>query len=239
MMRPEGQRPKVSVIVPTYNEVENVGRLIKALAASNSPAELEVIVVDDGSTDGTLEVVRYLARQLGNLKLLVRPGKRGIGSAYRDGLRLAEGDVVVQMDGDLSHRPEDLPKLLEALREADLVVGSRYVRGGRVVGWSALRLLTSKVANLLARLLLRPGVRDATSGFKAWRKEAFEACVARSRRDSYEFQVELVYLARLLGFRAREVPITFVGRRQGSSKLRLADVVAFLSGLLSLLLRRP
>ncbi|RLI38142.1 hypothetical protein DRO60_03690 [Candidatus Bathyarchaeota archaeon] len=110
-MRPEGQRPKVSVIVPTYNEVENVGRLIKALAASNSPAELEVIVVDDGSTDGTLEVVRYLARQLGNLKLLVRPGKRGIGSAYRDGLRLAEGDVVVQMDGDLSHRPEDLPKL--------------------------------------------------------------------------------------------------------------------------------
>ena len=166
-MRPEGQRPKVSVIVPTYNEVENVGRLIKALAASNPPAELEVIVVDDGSTDGTLEVVGYLARRLGNLKLLVRPGKRGIGSAYRDGLRSAEGDVVVQMDGDLSHRPEDLPKLLGALREADLVVGSRYVRGGRAVGWSALRLLMSKVANLLARLLLRPGVRDATSGFRA------------------------------------------------------------------------
>jgi len=231
-------RPEVSIIIPTYNEVGNIGPLIEALEKLAHSMPLELIVVDDGSTDGTVEVVKELARKYGNVRLLLRPSKMGLGSAYRDGLKLARGDVVVQMDADLSHRPSDLPSLLEALAEADVVVGSRYVGGGSLMSWGFFRRLVSKVANLLAISVLRLDVRDATSGFRAWKREAFEACVRRARGNSYDFQVETLCIAHRLGLRVREVPITFVGRGRGSSKLGLRDMLSFLKIVLSLV-RRP
>jgi len=227
---------KASIIIPTYNEVENVGELINALAkvASSARIDMEVIIVDDGSTDGTMNIIEGLRGRYGNLKVLLRPGKMGLGSAYRDGMGLAQGEIVIQMDADLSHRPEDIPRLLRALSEADLAIGSRYVPGGCVVGWSPLRLMISRVANLLARFLLRLGIKDATSGFRAWRKEAFMACANASRCCGYDFQVEMAFLARELGLRIKEIPITFVGRRKGDSKLTPLDILSFLKSILSM-----
>lgn len=229
--------PKVSIIIPTYNEVENIGRLIRAVLRLHMPHGLEIIVIDDGSTDGTIEAVEELCSRHGCIKLLVRPARMGLGSAYKNGFKLASGDVVVQMDGDLSHRPSDLPKLVHALGGAGLAIGSRYIEGGAAVGWSPTRIAMSGVANLLAKLLLRLGVKDATSGFRAWDRRSLEACLPLSVCSGYDFQIEMALIAEKLGLKVAEVPITFVERGGGRSKLGLKDILVFTVSLLRLLKR--
>jgi dolichol-phosphate mannosyltransferase len=212
----------VWVVLPTYNEAETVEPVVRA-TRDNLPASRHVLVVDDGSPDGTGDVAARLAAELDDVSVLHRPGKGGLGPAYIAGLGAAlEGGagLVVQMDADFSHDPAELPRLTAATDEADLVVGSRYTEGGRVTGWGSGRVAISRWGSRYARMMLGIRVHDMTSGFKCWRRAALEAIdLASIRSHGYAFQVEMTYRAREAGMRIVEVPITFRDRRVGESKM--------------------
>lgn len=209
------------VIIPTYNERENLVPLITAVLAVD-PA-IDVLVVDDNSPDGTGAIAQRLAGEDPRVRVLHRAGKQGLGSAYIAGFRyaLAHGyERVVEMDADFSHRPEDLPRLLRAADGADLVIGSRNVPGGRAENWSLLRHVVSKGGSLFARTLLQLPVRDCTSGFKCFRNDILLTLdLDRVKSNGYGFQVEMNYLCHRAGFRIVEVPIVFPDRRVGHSKM--------------------
>lgn len=218
---PLAERPRTLVVLPTYDERATIGQVLDGLLAL--PERVDVLVVDDGSPDGTAEVVRERARLDPRVRLLERPGKAGLASAYLTGfeLALAEGyDLVVEMDADLSHRPEQLPALLAAARSHDLVIGSRYVPGGAVIDWSRFRLALSRAGNLYARLVLGLPIHDATSGFRVYRRGLLERLIADPlRSDGYGFQIELAYRAWRDGWSLGEIPITFHEREHGRSKI--------------------
>lgn len=208
-------------IVPTYNERENLPAITAALLKI---PDLRVLVADDGSPDGTGAIADDLAaRHPGRVSVLHRSGTRGLGRSYIQAMRSAlttDIDAVVQIDADLSHDPDDVPRLVAASRDADLVIGSRYVPGGRVANWPARRLLLSTVANRYVHLLTGMPVVDCTSGFRCWRRDALARMpLERIQSDGYSFQVEMTWEAHRAGFRIVEVPITFVERREGASKL--------------------
>lgn len=213
---------KVLVIIPTYNERGNVGRLIPKLFSL--PLCLSVLIVDDNSTDGTLEEIEQLSQKYPNVDLIIRKvNSRGLGSSYRDGFQYAVErgyDVVIQMDADLSHLPFYIPKMLELLEKYDLVIGSRYVKGGGIYKWSRLRLLISRVANLLTRILFKMPLNDLTSGFKCMTIDVLrkiDVCMTKSQ--GYVFQFEMVYRAYMKGLKIAEFPIIFRNRERGKSKM--------------------
>ncbi|MCW2817381.1 MAG: Dolichyl-phosphate beta-D-mannosyltransferase [Marmoricola sp.] len=215
------------VVVPTYDEIENIETAIARVQAA-SPGT-HVLVVDDNSPDGTGDRVAH-HRDLGTtVHLLRRPGKAGLGAAYRAGFAWALDhgyDVVVQMDADLSHPPERVPALVAALEHADMSIGSRYCRGGGVENWSWSRRLISWLGNVYVRLVLGLPVRDATAGFKAYRAEALaEIGAVTSHSNGYCFQIENTWQATRRGLRVVEVPITFTDRALGQSKMSGAIVV--------------
>jgi apolipoprotein N-acyltransferase len=216
-----GADPRVLVVLPTYNERETIGTVLAGVLAAGP--NVEALVVDDNSPDGTAEVVTAFGEQEPRVRLLRRGAKLGLASAYLEGFRRAvedSYDVVVEMDADLSHRPEDLPRLLAAAASHDVVIGSRYVPGGEVSNWSKARVALSKAGNAYARALLRLPVSDATSGFRAYRREALATLLEGGiRSDGYAFQIELAYRAWRAGLRIQEVPITFREREHGRSKL--------------------
>ena len=222
----KGQGPKVSVVIPTYNEAGNIGPLIRELCRALEGYPHEVIIVDDNSPDGTAEVARRVARELPQVKVLTRPGKLGLGSAVMEGLRASEGDLVLMMDADFSHRPQDVPRLLERAGEADIVLGSRYVPGGRVEGWPWRRRLASRVAVLYSRLVLGLGIRDTTTGFALFRRDLLERLEGRTFTSGFKLALEVV--VRSPDARVVEVPITFHDRREGKSKFSLREVLEFL-----------
>jgi dolichol-phosphate mannosyltransferase len=210
------------VVLPTYDERANVGRLLARLRAVVPAADL--VVVDDSSPDGTAAVVAEAAAELGQVKLVQRPGKHGLGSAYRDGFQLAldEGyDVVVTMDVDLSHDPAAVPALLAALDGgADAVIGSRYAPGGSTVDWPLHRRLLSRWGNRYTAAVLRLPLHDCTSGFRAYRAGALRAIdPASTAAEGYAFLTELARRLVRRGFTVVETPITFVDRREGVSKM--------------------
>ena len=209
------------VIVPTYNERENIGPLLDRLLAL--PYGLEVLVVDDNSPDGTGDLVAGRAGADGRVHLLRRPGKLGLGSAYVAGFRyaLARGaQFVFEMDADFSHDPASIGDFLAAAENADLVLGSRYLHGVTVVHWPLSRLILSYSANVYTRLITGLPVRDATGGFKCFRRRALEAVdLDTVKSDGYSFQIEMSYKIWRKGFRIVEIPITFVDRRAGVSKM--------------------
>lgn len=216
------------VIVPTYNERENIERLIRAVLAISD--DIDLLIVDDNSPDGTGEIVdRLVAEHPGRVSILHRPEKEGIGPAYLAGFRLAlERDVpvIVSMDADFSHDPADLPRLLSAIDSADIALGSRYVTGGGTVGWPLHRRLISRGGGIYAQLVLGVHVRDLTGGFKAYRRPVIETLVRNGvRSDGYGFQIETVYRALKHGFRVIEVPIVFHDRTLGRSKLSRRIVI--------------
>lgn len=223
----------VSIVVPTYNESENVRLLCDGIReALEGLWGYEVIFVDDNSPDGTASVVLQIGSEDQRVKLIERPGKLGLGSAVVDGFRMAQGDYWVMMDADLSHRPDDLPGLLNALSEAGIVVGSRYVAGGGVVNWPLHRRLASRGASALARFLIGISVRDATSGFAAFRKEVVEPILPSLNPKGFKLLLEI--LAKSRGATVKEVPITFVERQFGRSKLTRGEVLTFVDLCLGL-----
>jgi glycosyltransferase involved in cell wall biosynthesis len=214
------------VVVPTFNERANIDELVRRTLAV---PDVDLLVVDDASPDGTGQRADELAADHSRLRVVHRPRKAGLGSAYRTGLGmgLAEGyDVLVEMDADLSHDPGALPDLLTAVASSDLVIGSRYVPGGGVRNWPWHRRLLSAGGNAYVRLLTGIPVRDATSGFRAFRAPVLRAIhLSALRSEGYSFQLETALQAWRLGFRTTEVPITFVERIAGASKISRAIVL--------------
>ena len=226
--RRPSEAPRVWVCVPTYNEVEQVEALALAVLDSLGAAEIDghVLVIDDSSPDGTGAVADRLAEREPRVTVLHRPAKQGIGPAYIAGFQQAlelGADLVVSMDCDFSHDPAALPGLIAAAREADLVLGSRYVHGGSIVDWSRLRRIVSRAGSGFARRALDLQIADLTGGFKCYRREVLEAVgLDRIRTTGYGFQIETTYLAEQAGFTIVEIPITFRDRRVGSSKMSIA-----------------
>ena len=216
----EGARRAV-ICLPTYNERDNLAPIVTAIHAS--VPDVDVVVVDDASPDGTGAVADELAARDPRVKVLHRAGKAGLGKAYLAAFAwaLERGyALVLEMDADFSHDPAHLPAILEAARDADLVLGSRYVPGGGTVNWGLGRKIVSRGGSMYARALLGVRVRDLTGGFKCFRREVLEAIdLASVECTGYAFQIELTYRALLRGFRVREVPITFRDRRVGQSKM--------------------
>jgi dolichol-phosphate mannosyltransferase len=218
-------RGPVWVVLPTYDEAENVVAMLDAVLGALDGAGLDgrVLVVDDGSPDGTADLAEGVAAREPRVAVLRRSAKEGIGPAYRAGFRRAlEGGagLVVEMDCDFSHDPARLPDLVGMAHEADLVLGSRYVRGGGVARWGPLRRAISRGGCLYAQLMLGVGVRDLTGGFKCFRREVLEAIpLDEVTAAGYGFQIEMTYRALRAGFRVVEVPITFTERERGSSKM--------------------
>ncbi len=227
MVQTESERvravPRALVIIPTYNEAANVRTIVPCVLSQNTTARLEVLVVDDASPDGTAGAVEELAAGDSRVHLLRRPSKMGLGTAYVDGFRFAikHGyDFVFEMDADLSHDPKAIPDFLERIQSHDLVVGSRYLAGVTVVNWPLRRLILSYGANVYTRLITGLPLRDATGGFKCFRRTALEALdLDRLRSDGYSFQIEVSFLLWKKGFRIAEIPIIFEDRRVGVSKM--------------------
>jgi dolichol-phosphate mannosyltransferase len=218
----ESTRGPAWLVLPTYNEAENVAAFLAA-ALAKLPDSARVLIVDDNSPDGSGEIADRLAAENERVEVLHRPRKEGLGPAYIAGFRraLAGGaGLVLEMDADFSHDPAYLPRLLEASDRADLVLGSRYVAGGGVSDWGALRRAISRGGSAYARFVLGLEVRDLTGGFKCFRREVLEAIdLDAVQAHGYGFQVEMTYRAAQLGFRVAEVPIVFRDRRAGSSKM--------------------
>jgi dolichol-phosphate mannosyltransferase len=231
----------VLVIVPTFNERENVPLLVPRLLAIGG---VRVLIVDDGSPDGTGTVADGLAAASGGrLTVMHRSGPRGLGRSYVDGMQVAVrtgARFICQMDADLSHDPADLTGLLRAAATADLVIGSRYVPGGTLRNWPRRRLWLSAFANWYVRAVTGLRIRDCTSGFRCWRRDLLARLpLARIASDGYAFQVEMAYQARRAGATIVEAPITFVERRQGASKLSWSVIAESIWMPWRLIRRRP
>ncbi len=212
---------KTLIIVPTYNELENIRRLLPELMALGP--DIRVLVVDDNSPDGTGKLADELAAEYGRIGVLHRPGKLGLGSAYVAGFKYAvqqDVDCVFEMDADFSHDPAMIPRFIEEIASCDVVIGSRYISGINVVNWPMSRLLLSYFANIYTRVVTGMSIRDTTSGYKCFRREVLENIdLDNVRSDGYAFQIEMNFRCWRKGYRIREIPIIFVDRRSGTSKL--------------------
>ncbi|KAH8319114.1 hypothetical protein KR067_010038 [Drosophila pandora] len=231
---------KYSILLPTYNEKDNlpiiIWLIVKYMSASGY--DYEVIVIDDGSPDGTLEVAKDLQSIYGEDKIILRPrkSKLGLGTAYIHGIKHATGDFIIIIDADLSHHPKFIPEFikLQEKNDLDIVSGTRYAGDGGVYGWDFKRKLISRGANFLSQVLLRPNASDLTGSFRLYKKDVLEKCIASCVSKGYVFQMEMLVRARQHGYSIGEVPITFVDRIYGSSKLGGTEIVQFAKNLLYL-----
>ncbi len=212
---------KVYIVLPTYNEAENIATLVQRIFSLYP--DIYIIVVDDNSPDGTGEIADTLTKKYPNLSVIHRPKKGGLGKAYVCGFKKAlsfGAQLIFEMDADFSHDPGYIKDLVEAAEKADVVIGSRYIKGIRVVGWPFRRLLLSKLANIYVSYIMVKPVRDSTSGFRCYRREVLKRIhLENIWSDGYAFQIEMTYLAFKHGFRVIEVPITFMEREHGVSKI--------------------
>lgn len=212
---------KAFVVIPTYNEKDNVRSLTSAVLAQHP--DLHILFVDDNSPDGTGSIIDELVAEHDRVHVLHRTGKLGLGSAYREGFKVAlamGADYLLEMDADFSHDPATLPLFLAAISESDLVIGSRYLNGVSVVNWPIRRLILSYFASVYTRWVTGLQLRDCTSGFKCFRRSAIEAIdLTRVKSDGYSFQIEMNYRCMEKGFRITEIPIIFIDRHAGSSKM--------------------
>jgi dolichol-phosphate mannosyltransferase len=225
---------EVGVILPTYGEADNIGRLIDDIENLNLNATL--LVIDDSSSDGTEEIVKQKQNKYGNILLYVRPKKSGLGSAITDGFKffLSAQTIpkyVFTMDADYSHDPKDLPQMLSTMKEnkCSIVIGSRYVEGGKTQGWPFSRKVISKTANFIARSSLGLKLHDCTSGFRCYSTDFLKEAINNLHSHTYEIQIETVRQAALHNFEVKETPILFVNRKQGKSKLSWIEIKSYLS----------
>lgn len=231
---------KYSVLLPTYNEKENLPIIIWLLVKTfeESGHDFEIIVIDDGSPDGTLEAGKQLEQIYGSDKIVLRPRakKLGLGTAYVHGVKHATGNFIVIMDADLSHHPKFIPQFIKLQKEGnfDLVSGTRYSGDGGVNGWDLKRKVISRGANFVTQVMLRPGASDLTGSFRLYKKDVLEQLVGACVSKGYVFQMEMVVRARQFNFSIGEVPISFVDRVYGESKLGGNEIIGFIKGLLYL-----
>jgi dolichol-phosphate mannosyltransferase len=229
-----------SVILPTFNERENLPIIFYMIDKYLTEAKLkyEVVIVDDSSPDGTLQVAEAIQKSFGAGKVTIvsRKGKLGLGSAYVAGLKASKGDRIVLMDADMSHHPKVIPQMVEKMNSehVDIVTGTRYIQGGGVYGWDGFRKLTSRTANFLADFLLNPGVSDLTGSFRLYERKVIEDILPKVASKGYAFQMEIVVRARKENMTIAEVPITFVDRIYGESKLGTKEILLYLKGLVQL-----
>ncbi|XP_050355959.1 dolichol-phosphate mannosyltransferase subunit 1 [Nymphalis io] len=234
------QSDKYSILLPTYNERENLPIIIWLIIKylDNSGYDYEVIIIDDGSPDGTLEVAKQLQKLYGSNKILLRPREKklGLGTAYIHGMQHATGNFIIIMDSDLSHHPQFIPKFIELQKkhDYDLVSGTRYKNGGGVYGWDFKRKLISRGANFITQLLLRPNASDLTGSFRLYKKDILQKLIDSCVSKGYVFQMEMIIRARQLEYTIGEVPITFVDRVYGESKLGGSEIWQFAKALLYL-----
>lgn len=227
------EKTSVAVLLPTYCEAENVESLIHEIERLN--LNILVAVIDDSSPDGTAERVMRLNEKYGNVHLVSRHEKLGLGTAITDGFRYVLGlkakpDYIVTMDADYSHNPKDIPRLVKAAREGcDLVIGSRYIRGGKMIGWPLRRRLISRLANFIAAATIGKRMHDCTSGFRCYSRRYVKNVLPDLHSQTYEIQIETIRQARLNKFVVEEIPITFEDRKRGKSKLTATESRAFLA----------
>lgn len=227
---------EVSVVIPTYNERKNIKRLLrKVSSALTGRFDYEIIVVDDNSPDGTADEVKKVARST-HARLLSRKTKAGIGSAYKKGAESSKGDIIITMDADLSHDPSVLPQMVEGILDGnDLVIGSRYVRGGEIERWDSYRRLVSRTANTIAKALLGLRTNDLTTGYRAYTRKALDRIRFQELSSTgYSILMEAVFRAEKAHLRIKEVPITFYDRKGGSSKLGIAEQLKYILTVLRL-----
>ncbi|KAF2349921.1 Glycosyltransferase 2-like [Trinorchestia longiramus] len=231
---------KYSVLLPTYNERDNLPIIIWLLCKyfDLSKENYEIIIIDDGSPDGTLDVAKQLQEIYGKDKIVLRPRakKLGLGTAYIHGIKHATGNFIIIMDADLSHHPKFIPEMMKQQRkhDYDIVSGTRYVGDGGVYGWDLKRKIISRGANYVTQILLRPGASDLTGSFRLYRKEVLEHLVSTCVSKGYVFQMEMIVRARQFGYTIGEVPISFVDRVYGESKLGGNEIFQFAKGLIYL-----
>lgn len=224
--------PRVSVVIPTINESETIGELIQALQGHRETYDLQIVVVDDGSIDGTIEAIQQLNRRHGNITLIKRGQKLGFGTAIIDGIKTAltqdpKPDLIATMDADLSHDPRELPKLIQQCTRDTLVIGSRYTQGGEIHGWGPYRKTISWGANLLARVFANVPAKDSTSGYRCYGVDLAQAILPRLESTGYDIQIEVLAESARRGFEIKETPITFQDRTTGESKLKSGQIWDF------------
>jgi len=230
-------KTKYSVLLPTYNERRNLPIIVWLLQRMFTEQKLdwEVLIVDDGSPDGTQDVAKQLIKAYGasHIKLHTRTGKLGLGTAYVHGLQFATGNFVIIMDADFSHHPKFLPIMIAKQKEGnyDIVTGTRYAGNGGVFGWDLKRKLVSRGANLVADTVLQPGVSDLTGSFRLYKKSVLQQVISKTESKGYSFQMEMMVRAKAMGFKVAEVPISFVDRVYGESKLGGEEIVEYLKGV--------
>jgi len=227
------EKPSVAIMLPTYCEAGNIESLIRKIK-SLKPDSL-IVVIDDSSHDGTASIVQDLQKEFNNILVFTRPAKLGLGTAITDGFKLILSlenppEYIITMDADYSHNPQTIPKLLSAAEKGyDLVIGSRYKKGSRIIGWHIIRWLISRVANFIASTMVGMKIRDCTSGFRCYSKNYVKEVIGHLHSQTYEIQIETVKQAWTRGFKVKEVPMTFENRKRGKSKLTRAEFQGFLS----------
>jgi dolichol-phosphate mannosyltransferase len=212
---------KTLIIIPTYNELENLPRLLPEVLSKEE--SIHILIVDDNSPDGTAAFVEDQMTNNNRIHLIKRSSKQGLGTAYIAGFKYAlqnNFQIVFEMDADFSHDPKEIPRFLDEIKNSDVVLGSRYINGVNVINWPMRRLLLSSFANLYTRIITGMPIHDATGGFKCFRREVLEAIdLGRVKSNGYAFQIEMTFKAWKKGFRVKEIPIIFVDRVKGKSKM--------------------
>jgi dolichol-phosphate mannosyltransferase len=228
----------VRIVIPTWNEGENIESLLSSIrkVMKSLKIDYEVVIVDDNSPDGTADIAMKFNERYGHVKVIRRSSKAGLGSAIREGLKYAISDkstlYIVTMDADLSHSPEEIPRLLNEAATADVVQGSRYVKGGKIEGWEVHRRIISWSANTIVRLFFYTGIKDHTSGFRVYTPKVVHVLVNETFSRGYEWLIEALLVARKHRFIVKEVPITFINRKKGKSKLELMEILKWFNFIL-------
>jgi dolichol-phosphate mannosyltransferase len=235
------QQSEVGIILPTYCEAENITKLIDEIESLD--LNISVLLIDDSSPDGTANLVRTLQSQYGNILIFVRPRKSGLGTAITDGFKIFLSlknppKYIITMDADYSHSPQDILRLLSVANNTGIVIGSRYCPGGGAVNWSITRLLLSRVANLISSALIEANIHDYTSGLRCYSTELVKNMINDLHSETYEIQEETIRQAKIKGFAVKEVPMIFINRKKGKSKLSKKEIQEFISYTFNVLLSR-
>lgn len=229
---------EVSVITPVYNESKTLNENVRRIKQALRHASHEIVIVDDNSPDGSGVIADQLSESDPNIKVLHRPRKLGLGTAYKEGFRLTTGLSIVSMDSDLSHDPSYIPSMIQALSDSDIVIGSRLVHSGRIVGRTLIRDLLSISVNTVIRLLLRVKIFDWTSGLRVYRREVWEEIMPDVHCDKWDFQFESLYKAVKRGYAVKEHPIAFYERAEGESKFSLGEGLVFMKSFIKIILNQ-